>query len=182
MAWWILWSALTLVRQDPGDSIRANAPTAPLELALPSRSWGLTGTLPGVLLSSSRKTSSGVTLRGTDIDSGLVIRASLYPAPEPGGSLHCRDVLWKRERPPETRDVKKKELGPWAFVEYDTPSSRGAPIDKRDLLACRVHDGVWIQVEISLPTVEDEDRDSLRGPLAALTIGPVDPSRHLEAP
>jgi len=162
----VLWGALALMLQSSGTQ-------QPLELALPGKDWALTGTIPGLQVSTPRQTSAGVTMRGTDIERGMVVHVALYPAPERGDTRHCRDRLWKRERPAEVRHVDKGESGPWAFVEFDTPDGSGTPI-KRELLACRVHDGVWIQLQWSLPTVVDPAPGALRAPLALLTIGPVE--------
>lgn len=172
---WVVWGAMIGVAQDLDEVDRPDPQPAMLELALPGRTWALTGRIAGIVLSPARETATGVTIRGTNIDNGLVLNASVFDAPEPGDAAHCRDVLWERDRPLETRDVVVTELGPWALVEYDVPKSHGAPIDRHDLMACRVHEEAWIHVRLSVPTFEDEDRESLRAPLAALAIGPVGP-------
>ncbi|MDX1388489.1 MAG: hypothetical protein R3344_04835 [Acidobacteriota bacterium] len=149
-------------------------PAPALRLSYPEKRWSLTADLEGFVLGEPRLSATGdlVSVSGYDPDSGLILSARLEPARVDGDATVCRQYHWRNleERTPSARQVEFGELGRIAFVEYLVPMTAGAPGDRKRVHACLVHDGVWINIQLTTGVYKPEDELELARVLWKLRI------------
>jgi hypothetical protein len=171
--------ALAMIGSASHDAAAAAAaptdPSAPLRLALPGRSWGVTLDLPGFQLGQreERPDGQGVMVLGVVPATGVNFSAYVEAIPSAKGVLDCRKHYWdegaNRNAVPKT-GVKLSEGDGVARVEYLVPSFEGVDVRQQHVHAYRYRDGACVAAHASKVGYVPADAPALDKALAGVRV------------
>ena len=132
-------------------------------LALPGKAWRFALALPGFDIGPAQMISggSGVTFSGPNDKAGMMVSVFLEKARPGWNAVAYRDDYWKNTQtkmPMKRQDVRLREQGESAILEFLVPKAGKMEFNHRSLNAMWVHDGVWIDLHLSKTPFKPEDQ------------------------
>ncbi len=122
-------------------------------LTFPHLSWSLEIEAPNFVLKVKDYNSAGTGTRffATNEKTGVVMSAYLEKAAKEGDAKECRTYYWDRakESPWKKDDLKMRESGDIALLEYLVKEIEGRELNQKNLNAYLSKDGYWIDIHLS---------------------------------
>jgi hypothetical protein len=179
----ILAGALLAVMPSVTGRAEARGKDGPLELTYPGKSWSLFVKLPGCKMKRPRAYAdgSGIMVEGLDKKTGMNVSIFLEKAPRPGGARVCRDFYWSRVKdapvPVHSGKVSFTERANMAIIDSVDPNLMGMNVSRKNVNAYLSHDGVWIDVHLSMMPYGREQAPAFEAILRSVRIGKSTASR-----
>ncbi len=148
----------------------------PLELTYPGRAWSLFVSLPGCKMKRPRvyPDGSGIMVEGLNKKTGLNVSIFLEKAPRPGGARVCRDFYWSRVKdapvPVHSGKVTFTERANMAIIDSVDPNLMGMNVSRKNLNAYLSHDGVWVDIHLSMMPYSREKAPAFENVLRSVRI------------
>ncbi|MEM7246229.1 MAG: hypothetical protein AAF533_12850 [Acidobacteriota bacterium] len=151
----------------------SSARAGELRLHVPGKPWRVSMQLPGFAADVERDSlGGGVTISAHDPRTRITARLYVEPTREgwtPGD--HADQLLAsKRTSGCAISRVRQSSHRDVARLQYVVDSCTGLPADLMSLHAIRVHDGTWIDAEVTQPGARTKDLSRLRSMLASVRI------------
>lgn len=132
-----------------------------LNLSLPGIEWGMRLRAKGFVIQEDRVKADkmGGRIVAANEEVGMTLSIFFEKVNQRGTSLDCRRYYWNlaQESPVKKEEVKMREQGQMAIVEYLVKDIEGIPIHQKNFNAYMVRDNVWIDIHLSKIKFKPED-------------------------
>ncbi len=139
-----------------GDRAVARGRSSAASLAFPGKAWSLVVDLPGCKMKRPQvyDEGTGVVIEGLNKKTGMNVSIFMEKAPRPGDARVCRDFYWKRLQeaplPMHTGKVRFTVRADKAIIDSVDPDFMGTNVGRKNVNAYMSHDGVWVDIHLSM--------------------------------